>query len=124
MSIYLSLLLIILRSSVEVQGVCRRIGAKVNKALDEVRAGESRRTASEARTPLLKQTRWFLLKREENLTAGQRFRCAISSLQPETVRACLLEEAFQQFWDYSSPAWAGNLSTSGVTRPCVPASSR
>ena len=37
------------------------------KALDEVRAGESRRMASEGRTPLLKKSRWLLLKREENL---------------------------------------------------------
>jgi len=35
---------------------------KMNKALDEVRAGE-RRMASEGRTPLLKKSRWLLLKR-------------------------------------------------------------
>ena len=34
------------------------IVAKMNKALDEVRAGESRRMASEGRTPLLKKSRW------------------------------------------------------------------
>ena len=43
------------------------IVGKMNKALDEVRAGESRRMASEGRTPLLKKSRWLLLKREENL---------------------------------------------------------
>ena len=43
------------------------IVAKMNKALDEVRAGESRRMASEGRTPLLKRSRWLLLKREQNL---------------------------------------------------------
>ena len=43
------------------------IVAKMNKALDEVGAGESRRMASEGRTPLLKKSRWLLLKREENL---------------------------------------------------------
>ena len=50
------------------------IVAKMNKALDEVRAGESRRMASEGRTPLLKKSRWLLLKREENLKVEQRFR--------------------------------------------------
>src|ERR1019366_1899090 len=44
---------------------------KMNKALDEVRAGESRRMAAEGRTPLLKKSRWLLLKREENLKADQ-----------------------------------------------------
>ena len=43
------------------------IVAKMNKALDEVRAGESHRMASEGLTPLLKKSRWLLLKREENL---------------------------------------------------------
>src|SRR6184192_165712 len=27
----------------------------------------------------------------------------------KTVRAYLLKEAFQQLWDYNSPAWAGKL---------------
>jgi transposase len=36
------------------------IVAKMNKALDEVRAGESRRMASEGRAPLLKKSRWLL----------------------------------------------------------------
>jgi transposase len=41
------------------------IVAKMNTALDEVRAGESRRMANEGRSPLLKKSRWLLLKREE-----------------------------------------------------------
>ncbi len=36
------------------------IVAKMNTALDEVGAGESRRMASEGRTPLLKKSRWLL----------------------------------------------------------------
>jgi transposase len=40
------------------------IVAKMNKALDEIRAGELRRMASEGRTPVLKKSRWLLLKRE------------------------------------------------------------
>jgi transposase len=39
-----------------------------------VRAGESRRMAMEGRTPVLKRSRWLLLKREENLETEQRFR--------------------------------------------------
>jgi transposase len=52
------------------------IVARMNKALDEVRAGESRRMASEGRAPLLKKSRWLPLKREDNLKAEQRFRNA------------------------------------------------
>ena len=41
------------------------IVAKMNKALDEIRAGESRRIASEGAVPVLKKSPWLLLKREE-----------------------------------------------------------
>ena len=68
------------------------IVAKMNKALDEVRAGESRRMASEGRTPLLKKSRWLLLKREENLKAEQRFRLRdLLRYNLRTVRAYLLK---------------------------------
>jgi transposase len=86
------------------------IFAKMNKALDEVRAGESRHMASEGRTPLLKKSRWLLLKREENLKAEQRFRLRdLLRYNFKTVRAYLLKEAFQKLWDYSSPSWAGKF---------------
>src|ERR1035438_564712 len=86
------------------------IVAKMNKALDEVRAGESRRMANEGRTPLLKKSRWLLLKREENLKAEQRFRLRdLLRYNLKTVRAYLLKEAFQQLWDYNSPVWAGKF---------------
>jgi transposase len=86
------------------------IVAKMNKALDEVRTGESRRIASEGQTPLLKKSRWLLLKREENLKTEQRFRLReLLRYNLSTVRAYLLKEAFQQLWDYNSPAWAAKF---------------
>jgi transposase len=84
--------------------------AKMNKALDEVRAGESRRKAMEGRTPVLKKSRWLLLKREENLKTEQRFRLRdLFRYNLRTVRAYLLKEAFQQLWDYNSATWAGKF---------------
>jgi transposase len=86
------------------------IVAKMNKALDEVRAGESRRMASDGLAPVLKKSRWLLLKREENLKTEQRFRLRdLLRYNLKTVRAYLLKEAFQQLWDYNSPAWAGKF---------------
>ena len=86
------------------------IVAKMNKALDEVRAGESRRMASEGRTPLLKKSRWLLLKWEENLKAEQRFRLRdLLRSNLKTVRAYLLKEAFQQLWVTARPPGAGKL---------------
>jgi transposase len=39
------------------------IVAKMNKALDEVRAAESRKMAQDGHPPLLKKARWCVLKR-------------------------------------------------------------
>jgi transposase len=86
------------------------IVAKMNKALDEVRAGESRRIASEGGVPVLKKSRWLLLKRSENLKDEQQFRLRdLLRYNLKTVRAYLLKEAFQQLWEYNSPAWAGKF---------------
>ncbi len=86
------------------------IVAKMNKALDDVRAGESRRMASEGRVPVLKKSRWLLLKREENLKTEQRFRLRdLLRYNLKTVPAYLPKEAFQQPWDCDSPTWAGKF---------------
>jgi len=86
------------------------IVAKMNKALDDVRAEESRRMHREGRMPVLKKSRWLLLKREENLAEEQRFRLRdLLRYNLRTVRAYLLKEAFQQLWDYTSVAWAGKF---------------
>ena len=59
---------------------------------------------------MLKKSRWLLLKREENLKTEQRFRLRdLLRYNLKTVRAYLLKEAFQQLWDYNSPAWAGKF---------------
>jgi transposase len=86
------------------------IVAKMNTALDQVRAGEARRLAQDGYEPVLKRTRWCVLKRRANLTAPQRFRLRdLLRYNLRTVRAYLLKEDFQQFWDYQSPSWAGRF---------------
>jgi transposase len=84
------------------------IVAQMNKALDEVRAAEARQMAREGHEPLLKKTRWCVLKRKDNLTPQQKFRLRdLLRYNLRTVRAYLLKEDFQQFWKYNSPTWAG-----------------
>jgi transposase len=86
------------------------IVAKMNTALDEVRAEETRRMKHEGRDPVLKKSRWLLLKRSQNLGDEQHFRLRdLLRYNLKTVRAYLLKEAFQQLWDYNSPAWAGKF---------------
>ena len=91
--------------------------AKLNKALDEVRAGEARRMLREGYEPVLKKKRWCLLKRPENLTDNQRMSLReLLGYNLKSVRAYLLKEEFQQFWDYSSPAWAAKFLDAWCTR--------
>jgi transposase len=86
------------------------IVAKMNAALDDVRAAEARRLSQDGYEPVLKKSRWCVLKREANLTTTQRFRLReLLRYNLKTVRAYLLKEDFQQFWEYSSPAWAAKF---------------
>jgi transposase len=86
------------------------IVAKMNKALDEVRAAEYRRMAQARFEPVLKKSRWCLLKRPENLTSKQKIRLRdLLRFNLKTVRAYLLKEKFQQLWEYDSVTWAGKL---------------
>ena len=86
------------------------IVAKMNEAVDDVRAAEARRLVQDGYQPVLKKSRWCLLKRKENLTATQRVRLREAlRYNLQTVRAYLLKEDFQQFWDYNSPTWAAKF---------------
>ena len=71
----------------------------MNKALDEIRAEETRRMKHEGRDPVLKKSRCLLLKRSQNLGEEQHFRLRdLLRYDLRTVRAYLLKEAFQQLW--------------------------
>jgi len=86
------------------------IVAKMNEALDDVRAAEARKMAQAGYEPVLKKSRWCVLKRKANLTRQQRFRLRdLLRYNLHTVRAYLLKEDFQQFWAYDSPTWAGKF---------------
>jgi transposase len=71
-----------------------------SKAVDEVRAGESRELKRSGSGSVLKHTRWCLRKRPENLTKSQSIRLReLVKLNLRTVRAYLLKEDFQWFWE-------------------------
>ena len=97
----------------------------MNTALDQVRAGEARRLARDGYEPVLKKTRWCVLKRKTNLTRQQRFRLRdLLRYNLQTVRAYLLKEDFQQLWEYESRAGPASSSMNGAARRCARASSR
>lgn len=84
------------------------IMANLNKAIDKVRAEESRRLKADGYEQVFKHSRWCLLKRPENCTEKQAVKLSeILQYNLQTVRAYLHREDFQQFWEYQSPTWAG-----------------
>lgn len=86
------------------------VAMNLNKAVDETRrrdAAELRRNGDKV---TLKHTRWCLLKRPKNLTKRQRGRLRdLLKLNLRIVRAYLLKEDFDHFWQFGSAAWAGNF---------------
>jgi transposase len=93
------------------------IMAKMNKAIDEVRAAETKRLKGDGYEHVLKHSRWCLLKRPENLTDKQTVKLAeVLKYNLRTVRAYLLREDFQRFWEYRSPYWAACFLTEWCQR--------
>lgn len=93
------------------------IVARMNKALDEVRASEHRAMQKDGYEPVLTKSRWLLLKRPENLTPIQDTRLQeLLQYNLKSIRAYLLKEEFQHLWDYVSPAWAGKFIDQWTTK--------
>jgi len=93
------------------------IVAMLNKAIDEVRAGEHRQMKKDGYEPILKNSRWALLKRKENLTDKQEANLnTLLQYNLKSVRAYLLKEDFHGFWTYVSAAWAGKFLDRWCTR--------
>jgi transposase len=86
------------------------IAMHMNKAIDEVRAQETRELKAQGLNPILTNSRWCLLKRPENLTDKQEVRLSdLLRYNLKAVRSYLLKEDFQFFWEYRSPYWAGEF---------------
>ena len=90
---------------------------KMGEAIDKVRRGEARRLDKDGYEPVLKQSRWCLLKRPENLTEKQTVKLAeLLQYNLQSVRSYLLREDFQRFWEYVSPGWAAKFLDQWCTR--------
>jgi len=90
---------------------------KMNKAIDEVRAGEARQLKADGYEEVLKHSRWCLLKRPENLTNKQTVKLSeLMQYNLRSVRAYLLKEDFGRFWEYVRPRWAGRFLDEWCTR--------
>lgn len=83
------------------------ISQKLGKAIDKVRASETRALVKKGKEIILKHSRWVLLKNPENLKPEQKIKLReLLSCNLKTIRAYLLKEDFKSFWQYTSPTWA------------------
>jgi transposase len=90
---------------------------KFGKALDEIRAEEAKQLERDGYEPVLKRSRWCLLKRPENRTDKETVKLSeILKYNLRSVRAYLLREEFQRLWEYTSPAWAGKFLDEWTSR--------
>lgn len=80
----------------------------LNKAVNQVRVDEVKRLRQEGYDDeVLKHTKYCLLKNPENLTEKQVHKLDdVLTYDLKSVRAYLLKESFQLFWNYKSPYWA------------------
>jgi transposase len=93
------------------------IMAMINKAIDKIRAGETKRLKLDGHEPVLKHSRWIWLKRAWNLTKDQGVKLGqLLKYNLRTVRAYLLKEDFHPFWEYRRPSWAKRYFKSWCTR--------
>ncbi|MGD9857203.1 MAG: transposase [Planctomycetaceae bacterium] len=111
---------------------------KLPEALDQIRRAETRRLKEDGDEPVLKHSRWCLLKRPENRTAKQTVK--MSELRQDnrkSVRGDLHREEFQRFWEArprrrhireengwgrgspTRPAGRRSSSASGARGPCA-----
>ena len=80
---------------------------RMNKAIDQVRAAEVKRLREDGYEPILKGSRWLLLKRPKNLTDRQAVKLKqIVQYNLESVRSHLMKEDFQRCWEYWNILWA------------------
>ena len=93
------------------------ISMHMNKAIDKVRAKEVKELKANGQQAYLSNSRWCLLKRVENLTEKQSVKLQeLVAINLKTIRAYLLKEVFQQFWQYRRPSWAGEYLDSWCRR--------
>lgn len=82
----------------------------VSKAIDQVRAKEAKELKANGQQPVLTGSRWWLLKRPENLSATQTVKLKeLLKLNLKTVRAYLLKEDLGRFWGYKTAGWAARF---------------
>jgi len=90
---------------------------KFNESVDQIRREEVKKLKESGKKNVLEKSRWLLLKRPENLSEKQTVRLSeIVKINLSAVKAYLMREDFQRFWEYKYPACAEKFLENWVTR--------
>jgi transposase len=82
----------------------------LTKAVDETRKLDVAKLSEEKREAVLTKSKYIFLKNPENLTAKQAVKLSeLVQYNLRVVRAYLMKEDFERFWEYKSPYWAGRF---------------
>ena len=82
----------------------------LNQAVDQVRRAESTRLKGHPLAERLKKMRWKLLRKGSHVRGRAKVKLeGLLASRLATGRAWDLKEAFQHFWKYRSPIWAGGF---------------
>lgn len=86
------------------------IAQHLSKAIDVVRRADVHRLRSEGKKPILKDSRWCLLRRPKNRTPQDRIKLRdLLRCNLRTVRCTLLRWEFDHFWTYAHPTRAARF---------------
>jgi transposase len=93
------------------------IMGKFNEAIDEIRREEAKQFKAENQVNVLEKGRWLLLKRPENLSEKQTSRLGdLLKLNLSSIKAYLMREDFQRFWEFEHSDVAEQFLNTWVTR--------
>ena len=86
-------------------------------AVNETRKSDVRKLKAEGREAVLTKSKYIFLKNPENLTDDQAEKLSeLLGYNLRVIRAYLMKEDFERFWEYKSAYWSGRFLDAWCTR--------
>ena len=86
------------------------VKSHLTKAVNETRKLDVNKLKAEHRESVLTKSKYIFLKNPENLTEKQALKLSeLVQYNLRVIRAYLMKEDFERFWEYKSPYWAGRF---------------
>jgi len=86
------------------------VKSHLTDAVNETRKEDVAKLKKDGREPILKKSKYIFLKNPENLTDTQAEKLSVLvQYNLRVVRAYLMKEDFERFWEYRSAYWAGRF---------------